>query len=209
MCLSWFYGSCLLLMVLLFDPVHEAFASDNATVESSGTQVLWTNKPVRVDQKKQNLPRAVDRRLSDAFPEVFYVPKSVRVSDSVTFRIRNEEFRLAYLDPVPPQMVCRAEDGTRWSCGLRSRMNLRSMIAGKQIKCRRVNPPEADIPHMNCIIGYEQTLAANLLRSGSATPVGRLPEDLGEAANFAIETRAGIWSDGDYYKSYLDRTNNE
>ncbi|WP_148259326.1 thermonuclease family protein [Polymorphum gilvum] len=174
--------------------------------------MLWTTKPVRIDPKRQELPRAPDR--VSPYPDTMYVPPSVRVPNSVTFQVKGTVYRLAVLEPVPPQMVCREASGQRWACGLRARMNLRAMIAGKQIACRRIGvaaddgrPPEAAPKAdpgpvlVDCVRGVDR-IALDLLRSGSAVAardlggdLGDLAADLATAEAFARDLRAGIWSD--------------
>ncbi len=151
-----------------------------------------------MDRKNQKLPRAPDRRLSEPFPDHIYIPKSVRVSDSATFQVDDDIFRLAFLDPVPPQKVCKTVEGRRWSCGLRARTNLRAMIAGKQIKCRHTGQTEQGVRLVNCEVHFGATLAEDLLRSGSAIIKPDAPAELTKAATVGVETRAGIWGDAEF-----------
>ncbi|MEP4034696.1 hypothetical protein [Roseibium polysiphoniae] len=183
----------------LFALEARALAAEPGSTSGTGEGVLWTDKPVRIDRAKQDLERLPDRRLNEAFPNIMYVPKSVRITDSVTFSYRDEVFRLAHIAPVPSQMVCRAQDGRRWSCGLRARMNLRAMIAGKQFRCRKLAEEATAHYLVECQLANGQTVAELLLRSGSALGVKPIAPDLEQAEAFAISMRAGIWSDADYH----------
>ncbi|WP_346911917.1 hypothetical protein [uncultured Roseibium sp.] len=192
---SWLI--CLPLVICLCVPT-KAQNAKQTDQDAGNTKVLWTTEPVRVDRKNQKLPRAPDRRLSEPFPDHIYIPKSVRVSDSTTFQVGDDIFRLAFLEPIPPQKVCKTEEGRRWSCGLRARTNLRAMIAGKQIKCRQTGQTEQGVPLVNCEVHFGVTLAEDLLRSGSATMTPDAPVELTKASTFGVETRAGIWSDAEF-----------
>ena len=191
---------CLSLIVCLFVPM-KALGDGQTEKDAGNTEVLWTTEPVRVDRKNQKLPRAPDRRLSEPFPDHIYIPKSVRVSDSTTFQVGDDMFRLAFLEPIPPQKVCKTVEGRRWSCGLRARTNLRAMIAGKQIKCRKTRQTEQGVPLVNCKVHFGATLAEDLLRSGSAIIKPDAPGELTKASTFGVETRAGIWNDAEFLKA--------
>ncbi len=192
---SWLI--CLSMVICLYMPTR-ALGDGQTDKDAGNTEVLWTTEPVRVDRKNQKMPRAPDRRLSEPFPDHIYIPKSVRVSDSATFQVGDDIFRLAFLDAIPPQKVCKTEEGRRWSCGLRARTNLRAMIAGKQIKCRQTGQTEKGVSLVNCEVHFGATLAEDLLRSGSATVKPDAPVELAKAAIFGVETRAGIWSDVEF-----------
>ena len=169
--------------------------------EADNAQLLWTTKPVRVQQTEQNLKRLPSKRETSDFPDVMYVRKSVRVTDSVTFQTRTGTFRLAGVDPVPAQQVCKDITGRRWSCGLHSRMNLRGLIAGKQIACKSVSQAENDIHTVDCVLQSGGSITENLLRSGSVLTQAAGTSELAAAEDFAIEMRAGIWSDEDFFQN--------
>ncbi|GGB59773.1 hypothetical protein GCM10011316_34780 [Roseibium aquae] len=168
-------------------------------------RLLWTREPVRVDPKAQTLPRLPDRASDHPFPQSLFLPRSVRVTDSVSFAFGDTRYRLSGLDPVPPAQVCLEEQGQRMACGLRARMTLRTLIAGRLLRCRTVLPAENDMAEndvsdndamkVDCVQGV-QRLAEALVSAGHAfvaDPV-RYP-DLDSLEKTARNDQRGVWAD--------------
>ncbi|MBO6759062.1 MAG: thermonuclease family protein [Roseibium sp.] len=188
------FAGCLTLLLGGFEAVGLAQAGD--TDQAPG--VYWTTKPTRVDPKSMELPRVPDRRLSNPYPDILYVPNSVRVPDSVTFRVRGKTYRLQDVDPVPPKKVCGNADTGRWACGLKARLALRSMIAGRQIQCSTSKPSGAEGRLVRCATNLTD-IASALVEIGAALARENGPPNLGEASLKARKARAGIWRDPTFF----------
>lgn len=180
--------------LLAASPPARAQSPTDQSEATAGGAVLWTTKPVRVNREAQSLPRAPARNAFDLYPLAMYVPKSVRVSDSTTFKFKGITYRLANIAPLPPRMICRDVSGRRWACGLRARMSLRAMIAGKQIHCRKIDGVAERPVRVACILDQNQ-IAVDLVRAGFARAMEPIPPFLLDPHRFAVELRAGIWSD--------------
>lgn len=167
-----------------------------ALAGDAGRQVLWTQQPVRVAPEAQDLKRLPDRGAFDPYPMQFFVKPFVRVPDSVTFTIDDVTYRLFNIEPVPARMICRDLEGRRFACGLRARMTLRAMIAGKVLNCRRIDGPREAVVYVSCAVGADP-LAESLVRAGAARAVVPVPPHLAEAQAFALGLRIGLWSDAE------------
>lgn len=195
------------VLALLLVSGGMAQAQDPALTEPNtppvGSAVRWTSKPMRVDPAKQTMPRIQDRRLSADYPELLYVPRSVRTPDSVTFVLSAKTYRMTGIDPVPPQKVCKAREGRRWACGLRSRMALRNMISGKQIRCRVLKEMPEGEQLVDCELEYGVRLSEALLKEGAALAETQLADPvLATAAETARESRNGVWEDPAFFSAH-------
>ncbi|MBO0347331.1 hypothetical protein J0X15_19030 [Roseibium sp. CAU 1637] len=198
--------AALLALLVTSSNVSGAQGPETARQRNVDAPLRWTTKPMRVDRAEQDLPRIEDRRKSDPFPDILYVPPSVRTPDSVTFQVDGTIHRLAYLAPVPSQKVCVEETGRKWACGLRARMALRTLIAGKQIRCKSIAEGEDAFKIVHCELAVGRSLAEELLKAGAAVGSGVLDDDLGAMERQARTSRSGIWADSQFSRDHPERS---
>jgi endonuclease YncB( thermonuclease family) len=156
---------------------------------SEDAKPLWTLTPTVVDptsQDFQRLPAEPER-----YPLKLRVKQSAQAPDSATFVSEKKTYKLQGIEPVQTNSICAAGDGSRWPCGLRSRLALRKLVAGKFLDCRKVSATEAatTIECLKSGIDIAQTLVAQ----GNAFAV---PDSI-YAADEAVARKAaaGIWRD--------------
>ena len=154
-----------------------------------GSGPIWTTKPTPVDpagQDYQRLPAT-----SEPYPLKLRINQMVKVHDSATFEIGKAAYRLAGIDPVDPASICAAEDGSRWPCGVRSRLALRRLVAGRFLDCREAaETPEATMVECR----KSGTDIARALVSGGHA-FASLDSDYRAEEQTAREAGAGIWRD--------------
>lgn len=183
------------IVVLLYFAASSLMAQQNQAVLSTIGELRWTTKPVRVEPSAKSMPITPREGLNGTSPSIVSVPKSVKVLDSITFSVGDKSYRLVNVQPIPPQYVCKDSRGKRWACGLRSRINLRALIAGKQIKCKFPKKPNETLLLVECDSSLGINLARAQLRAGFALPSSKVGSDFSEAVSIAISSRGGIWSD--------------
>ena len=190
-----------LFLVCVFSPFTFVMLQAGEGRDETGSSVLWTLTPQRVDRSQQSLPRLPDKRLDDGYPDALYVPRSVRILDSVTFRVKGKIYRFMDVDPVPPAMICTAEDQQRWACGLRARLALRSVVAGRNLRCKQALDAGSSVLRLDCRGSDGARIASRLIRLGAAILRPGGPVDLTDATKTAVQQRAGIWRDAEFYKN--------
>ena len=129
-------------------------------MESGG--LLWTTKPTPVDARRQSYERLPARLPPtppvDRDPIRFFANHDVTVADNAHFIWRGTTYRIAGIDPLPRNAVCKDAQGRRNACGLRAFKALDNALRGQSISCRPVGP---DANLVSCRVG-QRNLAALL-----------------------------------------------
>jgi len=182
-------------LLFLAGPAH---ASDLAPGDrkSGAPGLLWTREPVRVKPADLALPRLPGKEHIVEFPTQIAVPRTVRVIDSVTFTIGDVQYQVAGLLPVPSRHICVSETGERTACGLRARLKLRNLLAGRLLRCRDHDTADGGAVTIRCVLGRDR-LADLLVAAGAAFAAELSDKKLAEMEKLAQAQRKGIWSDRD------------
>ena len=171
-----------------------AYLLMSPTLAQTQDEPLWTSKAVRVDPSRQNLERLPAK--PDEFPLKLRVRQSVIPTDSTSFISDGRTFRLAGIQAITSDSICAAADGSRWPCGLRARLALRKLIAGRLIDCRMLS----DEGHEATVVCVQngRDVAASIVRSGNAFAVRDSPYIVDQAT--AHQHMQGLWHDSTCYR---------
>jgi endonuclease YncB( thermonuclease family) len=153
---------------------------------------------VRIDRDNQDFERigpapeaAAAQTEADRFTLHFTPRSPLTVVDSVTFEALGTRYRLAGLEPVPSDRICRNDKGERWACGLRARASLSSLLKSEPVRCA----PEGKVEDSEIVecrrLGRD--LGETQVRDGHAiASAGGDYVDREAAARAASE---GVWGD--------------
>lgn len=174
-----------------------AQAGEFTTKTDQTADPIWTTAPVRVDPMKQNYERLPDRvpepSIDSLFPLKFPRSLHYRVEDSVTFAVGGEKYRIAGLDPIEPRKICRAVTGSRWSCGVKSKVALGRLLRSKLLLCRSIGKVK-DATAIECVRNQEDLGAVIAVSGHALLPAG----DMRYAAEIDVarQQKVGVWADG-------------
>lgn len=164
-----------------------------AGLQSSGDlsdTPIWTDKPVRVDRKKQSLERVeIERKI---VPLTLKPNTRVKVFDSTSFEENGRLYVLTDAVAVSPKRLCRGDDQSRVACGQQARIYFRRLIANRTLTCEQDFRFGA-VSFVRCAVA-ETDLAQTLVTKGAAwaaTP------RLASQQRAAMAQRIGIWLDAE------------
>ena len=148
---------------------------------------IWTDRPVRIDRKKQSYERiAVPRAVS---PLRLTVTPQVAVFDSTSFRQNGRVYVLTGAVAVDPKKLCRGT-GRIAACGQQARLYLKRLIANRALTCTEDYRAGA-LSLVTCSV-QEKDLAETLVEKGAAWAA--IPR-LASKQRAAMAAPAGIWTD--------------
>lgn len=150
---------------------------------------IWTDKPVRIDRKKQTYERLAVEPIP--LPPLRLRP-TVRVTlfDSVSFQEGGQLYVLTDAVAVDPKRFCRGEIVA--ACGQQARFALRRLIVNKRLTCKE-DMRFASVSFVACTAGGKD-IAEKLVALGAAwaaTP------RLASVQRDAMQRKAGIWVDAE------------
>ncbi|HEV7248270.1 MAG TPA: hypothetical protein VGN93_14920 [Shinella sp.] len=179
--MAWLAAFLLLPFVAAATDLRPSAASDDP---------IWTDKPVRVDRRKQTYERlAVEHVMT---PLRIAISSRVTVLDSTSFREGDRLYVLTNAVAVEAKRFCRGEGGAIAVCGQKARIALRSLIANRTLFCQqdfRIGPAA----FLTCTVRGKD-IAETLIAAGAAwaaTPEGVATQQR------AMQQKAGIWIDAD------------
>lgn len=155
----------------------------------TGGDVLWTDRPVKVDRGKQTFERLPSLVVIDTHKAGLDVPQFFKMIDSATFAFANQAYRIRNILPIRSGRICKASDGHRWACGRMSMVFLGRMIRGRRLYCDTPTP-EGNLLLIDCKIG-NRNIAEEIIARGFGHATGN--ETLIEIERKAIAAKAGIW----------------
>ncbi len=149
---------------------------------------VWTDKPVRIDRKKQTFERIeVERKV---LPLILRPTVHVKVYDSASFEENGRFYVLTDAVAVHPKQLCRGDDQRLVLCGQQARIYFRRLIASHTLTCLEDFRLGAT-SFVTCAVS-EVDLARTLVSKGAAwAATSRLAN---EQQN-ALSQKAGIWLD--------------
>ncbi len=151
---------------------------------------IWTDKPVRIDRKKQSLERVeVERKI---IPLILRPTMRVKVFDSTSFEHDGRLYVLTDAVAVHPKKLCRGDDQHLVACGQQARIYFRRLIANRTLTCEQDFRFGA-VSFLRCAVA-KTDLAQTLVTKGAAwaaTPW------LAHQQQAAMHQRAGIWLDAE------------
>jgi endonuclease YncB( thermonuclease family) len=170
-----------------------------ATAQSqTSDEPVWTDRPVRIDRDNQDFERigpspeaAAAQAEADRFTLHFTPRSPLTVVDSVTFESLGTRYRLAGLEPVPANRICRNDRGERWACGLRARASLSSLLKSEPVRCAPQGTVD-DVEAVECQrLGRD--LAEAQVRDGHA--IASAGGDYVDREATARAASEGVWGD--------------
>lgn len=151
---------------------------------------IWTDKPVRVDRKKQSLERVeIERKI---IPLILRPTTRVKVFDSTSFEHDGQLYVLTDAVAVHPKKLCRGNDQQLVACGQQARIYFRRLIANRTLTCRQ-DFRLGTVSFVTCAVA-EADLAQTLVTKGAAWAA--TPRLIGQQQT-AMTQGAGIWLDAE------------
>ncbi|MCR6501739.1 hypothetical protein MUO32_22105 [Shinella sp. CPCC 101442] len=164
-----------------------------AGLKSSGPlsdEPIWTDKPIRVDRKKQSLERVeIERKIT---PLILKPTARVKVFDSTSFEENGQLYVLTDGIAVAPRQLCRGHDQRLVACGQQARIYFRNLIANRTLTCLEDFRSGA-VSFVRCAVARED-LAQTLVTKGAARAA---TPRLDSRQKTAMQQGAGIWLDAE------------
>lgn len=165
------------------------FLSFPAGSISAEEELLWTQKPVRIDRSRQTYERLPARPVEIDQRVWLKVAPMITVHDAGSFTFGGRLYRIEAVTPVARQRVCRAGDGSRWSCGRMAAIFLGNLVRNKRMLCDAIiSRPKVNLLR-GCRIG-NRDIAHEIVANGhgySGAPA------LAESLRATQLRKAGIW----------------
>lgn len=150
---------------------------------------IWTDKPVRIDRKKQTYERLAVEPIP--LPPLRLRPTTrVTIFDSTSFQEGGRLYVLTDAVAVDPKRFCRGELVT--ACGQQARFSLRRLIVGKRLTCEE-DIRFANLSFVTCTAGGKN-IAETLVALGAAWAAA---PRLAAMQQDAMRRQAGIWVDAE------------
>lgn len=163
-----------------------------ASLQSSplSDEPIWTDKPVRIDRKKQALERVeTERKIT---PLILQPTTRVKVFDSTSFEHDGRLYVLTDAVAVHPKQLCRGDDERLVACGQQARIYFRRLIANLTLTCQQ-DFQFGRVSFVHCAV-TEADLAQTLVTKGAARAA---TPRLGSQQQTAMQQSAGIWLDAE------------
>jgi len=125
---------------------------------------LWTQHPTRIDRSKQPYERLPARPVAKDSRVWLLVPPRIKVLDSATFAIGEQQYQLANIRPVKPGRLCQAIEGGRWACGRIASIFLGNLVRNKRLLCD-IGQAGKKLILSNCTVGARD-LATDIVTNG-------------------------------------------
>jgi len=144
-------------------PVCVAIVSCVAAAHAED-DVLWPQKPVRIDRSKQHYERlpalqeSIDRRTW------LVVPSRITINDSAAFTFDGTTYRIGNIHPISTKRMCTNPDGTKWTCGRMAAILLNNLVRGKRLLCNRTEAGKVTVLS-DCQSGTKR-VAAEIIERG-------------------------------------------
>jgi hypothetical protein len=181
-------------LIIVFTLLLVAFWPARAVAAGLQTGLLsndpvWTDKPVRIDRKKQNYERIVIEKKVPPFS--ISVSANVNVFDSASFQDKGRIYVLTGAIAVHPKRLCRSSNGVS-ACGQQARLYLKRLISRRTLECSE-DFRVTGTSFLTCRLG-EADVSETLVGKGAAwaaTPALKRLQDT------AMYQELGIWTDGE------------
>lgn len=157
--------------------------------DDSTNDPVWTQKPVRVDRKKQNYQRLPAKIMIVERQTVIDVPRRVVVVDSASFAFDGIRYQIANIKPIALKRICRGGDGHRWTCGRQGALFLGKLVRGKRMFCE-ITAAAGPAKVIGCTVGIHD-LAGEIVTNGYGQASGDAA--LIDLQAKAIAKKSGIW----------------
>ncbi|MDB5555722.1 MAG: hypothetical protein JWL86_5706 [Rhizobium sp.] len=136
-----------------------------STVAGHGEDApLWTEYPTRIDRSKQHYERLPAIKVAKDSRLWLVVPSRIRILDSASFAIGEQQYQIANIRPVKPGRLCQAVEGGRWACGRLASIFLGNIVRNKRLLCD-ISQAGKKLMLTNCTAGARD-IAAAIVTSG-------------------------------------------
>jgi endonuclease YncB( thermonuclease family) len=125
---------------------------------------LWTEHPTRIDRSKQRYERLPAVKIARDSRLWLVVPPRIKVLDSASFAIGDQQYQLANIRPVKPGRLCQAIEGGRWPCGRISSIFLGNLVRNKRLLCD-ISQSRKKLMLSNCTAGARD-IATDIVTNG-------------------------------------------
>lgn len=120
---------------------------------------LWTEYPTRIDRSKQHYERLPAATVAKDSRLWLVVPSRIKVLDSTSFAIGEQQYQIANIRPVKPARICQAIEGGRWPCGRIASIFLGNLVRSKRLLCD-ISQAGKKLMLSNCVAGARDIAAA-------------------------------------------------
>lgn len=118
----------------------------------------------------------------------------VSVVDGDSFRVGEENFRLADIDAPELRQSCTDAAGRSWSCGIAARDRLIAISLRGDVACRPRGRDRFGRTLATCSARGVKDIGETLVREGHAVDFGHGAGTYYKAERIAREGKAGIWA---------------
>jgi len=125
---------------------------------------LWTQHPTRIDRSKQHYERLPALTVAKDSRVWLVVPFRIKVLDSASFAIGEQQYQFANIRPVKPGRLCQAIEGGRWACGRIASIFLGNLVRNKRLLCD-IRQAGKKLMLSNCIAGARD-IATDIVTNG-------------------------------------------
>ncbi|MEF2072032.1 thermonuclease family protein [Consotaella aegiceratis] len=130
--------------------------------------------------------------MEDPYPLKLRIPPGVKAITGTSFSFDDQIYRLGGVSPIAQRRVCQSARGRRWSCGIQSRLALRSIIVDHVIECKEAAKDERDVLIVECRANLRD-IAEQQVQHGHAFNASGGPYEAAESAARAMQQ--GVWAD--------------
>jgi endonuclease YncB( thermonuclease family) len=120
---------------------------------------LWTEQPTRIDRSRQHYERLPAAKVAQDSRLWLMVPSRIKVLDSASFVIGEQQYQIAHIRPVKPKRLCQAIEGGRWPCGRMASIFLGNLVRSKRLLCD-ISQVGSKLMLSKCVIGTRDIAAA-------------------------------------------------
>jgi len=176
-----------LLILALLAPRSQAEGLRPGLVSSDP---LWTDRPVRIDPRKQAFERIEGEQKVRRF--ILRPTNRVQTFDSASFRDAGHLYVLSDVVAADPRQLCRRDGGSPVACGQQARLFLRRLIMNRALRCLE-DFRLGTVVFVTCAIG-EVDLAETIVAKGAGWAAR---PRLAARQQEAIASKAGLWIDAE------------
>lgn len=178
---------------VLFAAIFAISAVSASHAGESDDEMIWTDRPVRIDRSSQNYERVAPRETVLPMPYTLRMGTRPDVPDGGSFRLNGTLYILRNIVTPPLEAICEGEGGRRWTCGRHAAYQLRSLLFRRTLKCALL-PLARDVKLAQCRSSVADP-ELTLINKGLAVALSGV--ELASQQEQAKRQRIGIWDNVD------------
>ena len=157
---------------------------------SADDDVLWPQKPTRIDRSKQDYERLPPIRAAIDKRTWVTVPVRISIIDGARFSFDGKVYKIGLVEGISVKRMCKNADGSRFTCGRMASVLLNNLVRGKRLLCDVVAGNKETV--LNRCASGNKDVAAEIIAHG----LGRAGADdaLSSGEELARKKKAGLWA---------------